>query len=325
MIKPHVAELGALVLAASGLAGCTTCTERETTSRVEIPHGCTAGRCEEWKSAPCEETCAAFLDDRALEVTGCEPPRVDPRSPGRLTVECRYVTQTCRTSPSLGSGRPQAGHVARGPARGEDAVGRLFAAAAEAEESSVHAFIELAAVLEAFGAPASLVARCGAAADDEERHRATMSALARARGVEASRAPPAPSRWPTIESLAIENAAVGCVEELWSAAIVAHAAHFASAPEVRAAYRAIARDEARHAALAFAIDTYARSRLDADALGRVVEARAAAVVRLVGDALRVADDDPVVTSGLVPTRNARRRLLEAMFADDLAEAERCVA
>ena len=64
------------------------------------------------------------------------------------------------------------------------AVGRWLATAADLEAASVPAFVQLARELIAHDAPAALVHAALAAADDEVRHAAAMTALARAHGAE---------------------------------------------------------------------------------------------------------------------------------------------
>src|SRR5262245_13239428 len=80
--------------------------------------------------------------------------------------------------------------------------------------------------------------------------------------------------------MAIENAIEGCGRETWGAVVALWQAHRATDPEVRAAYRSIADDEARHAALGWAIDAWVRTRLDASAHARIDAAREAAVREL---------------------------------------------
>src|SRR5690606_33136020 len=68
--------------------------------------------------------------------------------------------------------------------------------------------------------------------------------------------------------------------ETWGAVIAEWQARAARDPELRAAFAAIARDEARHAALAWAVDRWARERLDQAACARVDAAREAAAREL---------------------------------------------
>ena len=66
------------------------------------------------------------------------------------------------------------------------------------------------------------------------------------------------------EAIAIENAIEGCLRETVGALVANGQAAFAVNPAIRAASRAIARDEAGHAALAFAVNRWVRGELSAD-------------------------------------------------------------
>jgi hypothetical protein len=308
----------------------------ETDTRVVIPgESCSTGRCVEWRTGPCEATCAAFLGAKVVAVTGCEPPEPNPNNPAVMTVECRYVEQykTCdfdlwddcgNAFPGAG-GRPQSGRVVLGPLHGTDPIGRHFAFAAEAEESSVHAFRELARALGAFHAPDSLVTRCRAAAKDESRHRRVMTRLARAHGVEPSRASASPSNWNALSALTMDNAVAGCVDELWSAALTVYAALFANAPEQRTALASVARDEAGHAALSADLHAHLVARLDPDDVHAVEHARGQAIDRLRRyEALH--HDEALVTAGLLPPPHIRAALLAALFGRSGSDRSmRCAA
>lgn len=154
-----------------------------------------------------------------------------------------------------------------------DAAGAWLAQAAWLEAASVHAFLHLAAELTAHGAPRPLVKLALAAARDEVRHTAMMTQLARRYGAEP---PPAEVTLPgarSLEALAIENAAEGCVRETWGAVIALWQAHTAPDPVVRATFAQIAKDELRHAALAWAVDAWLQPLLDDAARARVTAAR----------------------------------------------------
>ena len=76
-----------------------------------------------------------------------------------------------------------------------------------------------------------------------------------------------------LETIARENAIEGCTRETYAALIAYRQARAAANPAIRAAMVSIARDETRHAALAWAVDAWANTRLDAAARRRVREAR----------------------------------------------------
>ncbi len=188
-----------------------------------------------------------------------------------------------------GSGCPIEGRRPAGlaPAHRLDArsaAGAWLARAAWLEAASIHAFVHLARELAQHAAPPALVRWALRSAEDEVRHTRAMTELAARYGA----FPPVPEvaapQPRSLEALAIENAVEGCVRETWGAVIAEWQSRAALDPAVRAAFAAIARDEARHAALAWAVDRWARARLDQDACARIDAAREAAVRELGSDA-----------------------------------------
>jgi hypothetical protein len=144
---------------------------------------------------------------------------------------------------------------------------------ARLEAASVHAFRHLRRELVAHGAPKRLVRAAERAARDEIQHERMTRALARRyRAVAVD--PEVEGRGiRSLESIAVENAAEGCVREAFGALVACWQAQLAADPVIRGAMKRIARDETRHAALAFEVDAWARGRLDASARTRVEEAR----------------------------------------------------
>jgi len=131
-------------------------------------------------------------------------------------------------------------------------------AIARLEHASVAAFSALALRLLAAGAPPALIAEAHRAALDEVRHAQLAFALASAYagnqlGPGAFEAATRAVTSGGLRALALETFADGCVGET----VAAHQAELAAAaardPEVAAALAAIAEDEARHGALAWAI------------------------------------------------------------------------
>ncbi len=159
-------------------------------------------------------------------------------------------------------------------------LGGYFALLAHLEAAAIVAFARLAAELRLHGAPGVLVRAAEAARRDEIRHARTMRALARRFGgsplpIEVAEVAPRP-----LLAVAVENAAEGCVREAFGAVVGAFAAEHATDPAVARAMRVIAADEARHAALAYAVDAWARSVLDEEGLAQVEAARAEALAGL---------------------------------------------
>jgi hypothetical protein len=191
-----------------------------------------------------------------------------------LTLECATGAGAC----APGAGRRPEGLVVARPVRCGDAIGAVLADVARLEAASVHAFRRLGAELSSLRAPRSLVRAAERSARDEVRHARVMTRLARRRG-----AVPAPvslrntRRRRTVEAFAIENAVEGCVRECFGALVATRQASQARDPELARAMERIARDETRHAALAWEIARWVEPRL-----GPAARARAR---RAMGDAL----------------------------------------
>jgi rubrerythrin len=134
-----------------------------------------------------------------------------------------------------------------------------------------------------YGAPKSLRRATRRAARDEIRHaRITRELAVRFGGRYVPpqvTAKPAPS----LETIARENAAEGCVRETYGALIATYQAQVATDPQVRRVMREIARDETRHAALAWRIARWADKCLDPRAKQRVRAARQASIETLFGE------------------------------------------
>jgi hypothetical protein len=189
-----------------------------------------------------------------------------------------------------------------------DAIGAWFAKAAWLESASIHAFLHLSHELGDHGAPRSLQKLAVAAARDEIRHTAIMTALARKYGAEPPRVEVVLPHGRSLEAIAIENAAEGCVRETWGAVVALWQAQTALDAEARAAFTTIARDEVRHAALAWAIDRWAMPLLDHAARVRVALAREAAVRALADEPM---GELPVIG---VPGADHARQLLSRTYS-----------
>ncbi|MFY0537727.1 hypothetical protein [Nannocystis pusilla] len=218
----------------------------------------------------------------------------------------------CKWPASCG-GRGHACVRSRGAGQGPDAGAQWLARAAHDEAASVHAFAALADELARLGAPAELLAALAEAARDEARHTAQVTALARRRGAElvAPTIAEAPPR--DLLALALENALEGCVYETWAALVATHQARAASAPELRAVFAEIAADEARHADLAWAIDTWLSGQLD-DA-GRVAVAAARRnAANALADALADTAEQPELLALGLPSPRAAVHLCAGLDA-----------
>ncbi|HMI89860.1 MAG TPA: hypothetical protein VK509_00790 [Polyangiales bacterium] len=208
-------------------------------------------------------------------------------------------------------GRRPEGLRSRHVTTSASALGEHFARMAHLEHASIAAFEVLALELAAYGAPDELIAWARRSASDEVRHTATTRELARRFGVNPTEAEVASRPLRSLEAIAIENAREGCVRECFGAALGSYQAQSAGDPAVAAAMAQIAEDETRHAALAFAVDAWARSHLDERSRARVAAARAEAV-----DTLRCElafDPDASTRSALgLPDAVAALRLCSAL-------------
>lgn len=197
-----------------------------------------------------------------------------PEMSGSVQLECKY--------PASCGGRHHACVRPCAAATAHDTAGWL-ARAAHDEAASVHAFIALHRELAQHGAPPELLAAVLLAAADETRHAATVAALARAHAgplLAPTLTPIAPR---DLLAIAVENAVEGCVHETWAGLCATHQARHARDPAIRAAYAAIAGDEARHADLAWALAAWLDDRLTPAARTLVAAARHAAVTRLLAE------------------------------------------
>lgn len=196
------------------------------------------------------EDCALAVDEAAF-VEGAAPDAV------AAEVSCagHGIEYYCE-------GRRPLGHV-EVTGSGADPVGRALAELAHLEAASVVAFQQLAGWLGARGAPAALVARCHAAAEDEVRHARWLGALAAARGGSA----PPPRQGDVVAddlAVALHNAVEGCVYETWAALEAAVAARRTRDPALRTVWARIAADEAGHAQLAWDLHAWLLARLPED-------------------------------------------------------------
>ncbi len=216
----------------------------------------------------------------------------------------------CQSCPN-GSGRRPSGLVAAGRSGGAhtSALGMYFAEMSHLEEASVFAFRSLESELASHGAPGDLVVAAKNAADDEVRHALETARLARRYGA----TPPSVVVTPctlarSLEAIALENAVEGCVRETFGALVATWQAVHAEDADVAASMQAIAKDETRHAALAWGIATWAKTKLDQEARARVDEAVDSAVRELEADAARAQHPDVVRAAG-VPSASAQVELI----------------
>ena len=255
-------------------------------------------------SSDCTPLCEQVLWSSGREPTihSCELIPVD----GGLAVRMAYETPC--------GGRCPEGLAPPAFVGTEDALAAWLAAGAHMEAASVHAFEILAAELGAHRAPSVLIRAARAATADERRHADAIGNLAASRG--AVRLEVQVTRGPIrdIEAVARENAVEGCVRETFAALIACRQAQAATDPAIRSAMTGIARDETRHAGLAWAVDQWSQALLGPAARRRVREARHEAS-EVLGDVLLAAlSPDDRALAGLPDEDEAAR------MASDLGAA-----
>jgi hypothetical protein len=191
-------------------------------------------------------------------------------------------------------------------------IGGYLAQGAALERASVDAFEQLGNELRAHGAPSILRREAAAAAVDETRHARTVGRLARRHGasVEAPRVRPLGVR--SLEDLAVENAVEGCIRETFGALVAQWQARHAADPMVRRAYRRIAEDELRHAALGWSVARWAEPLLDSTAQRRVATTRRDTARSLL-DELAVEPSAEVCRVAGVPNARDATQLAQALL------------
>ncbi|HEY0706555.1 MAG TPA: ferritin-like domain-containing protein [Polyangia bacterium] len=189
-------------------------------------------------------------------------------------------------------------------------VGAWLGTLAALEAASVPAFERLAMELAAHDAPPSLVRAALAAARDEVIHARMGARLAERYGVRAQQpGVPAFEGVRRLDEILAENAVEGCVREAYGAVSAAHQASTAGDPFVRRAFRRIADDESRHAALGLAVDCWGRTKLSAKARQRLRQEKELAVDLLLAETAIVPSLACTATLGLPPPELSHRMVM----------------
>jgi hypothetical protein len=211
----------------------------------------------------------------------------------------------------LSAGRRPEGFDAPDRGASDDVIGTYLAAAAQLEAASVTAFRILRRELGCHGAPRRLLRRASRAGRDERRHARRIGALARRWGAEARAPGVDPRHTRPLADVAVENAAEGCVRETFGALVAAWQATHARDAGIRATMQQVAREETRHADLAWEVSRWAERRLPRIERERVADARTRALLRLKAEACVEPPRELVDTLGL-PTASQATRLLDGM-------------
>jgi hypothetical protein len=242
---------------------------------------------------------------------------------GAHALECDGPTCTS-TSPVIppGNGGRRPDYFASlgfGPALAGREVGTHFARVACMEAGSIEAFRRLRDELHLHRAPDRLVRVASRAMRDEIRHVRQTSALAR-RFRERPVAPlPVPPRVPrSLEAVALENAVEGCIRETYSALECLWQSHRAGDAVVKATMARIARDELRHLAVSWAVDSWCRSKLGRAAARRLRDAQHEEVLVLAREMSRDPAESLVAIAGL--PRASQSRALIGVISEQLQAA-----
>ena len=234
------------------------------------------------------------------------------KSCGLTTVDGGLAVRVVYT-PLCAGGRCPEGLARPAGGGAGDTLGAWLAANAHLEAASIEACEILAAELGAHRAPPALIRAARAAIADEGRHADAIGRLAVSRGA----VPPAVyvKRGPVrdIEAVATENAVEGCVRETYAALLACRQARAATDPAIRSAMAGISRDEARHAALAWAVDRWSQALLAPAARRRVRDARHEAIERLLGARLATLPRHGRAEAGL-PDEDEEARMVGALGA-----------
>lgn len=213
-----------------------------------------------------------------------------------------------------GMGRAPAGLHRGEPAQGSSLIGRFFATAARLEAASAIAFQRLETELRVRAAPGALCTGARRAATDEVRHARRASRIAERHGSVPLRARVRAGRARSVGAFALENAVEGCIGETFGALLAAWQAQHAMVPEIAEFFRSIARDELRHAMLAWAVADWLEPRLTRAESTRLRAAARKAIARVQATATRGAVDHEQQHHLGWPPRHARRALLDSLQA-----------
>ncbi|WP_437598264.1 hypothetical protein [Sorangium sp. So ce590] len=203
-------------------------------------------------------------------------------------------------------------------------LGRRWAERGQNEHASVASFGRFAFGLMAHGAPPQLLEAAHRAAVDEVRHARLALAIASAYAGAPVGVGPLPLHGVlddigSLEALTLATVVEGCVGETLSAIEAEVAAQAAQPPAVRMALQAIARDEARHAELAWAFVRWALATGGAGLRARVAVAFARALDQVASEAPGSAGRDLPLSHGFLPADELHRMRQQAI-ADVLRPA-----
>ncbi len=193
-------------------------------------------------------------------------------------------------------------------------LGAWFREMAHLEAASIVAFDRLDHELGELGAPARLRAMAQRSRRDEQRHAAETARLAKRFGGAKKVLAVEPPRERSALEIALENAVEGCVRETYGALVAAWQSRTAADREIRATLSGIARDEARHADLAWSVARWLEPTLTSEERARVDAARLEAIEELRAEVRRVAPTSELVHVAGLPSQAAASALVDELAA-----------
>ncbi len=203
----------------------------------------------------------------------------------------------------------------------DDVVGSWLAEAAHAESGSWMALRAVGRELRAHDAPRELVSTARAVSAAALNNAAMLETLALRWGVRPRQPKVVSIAVRPLESLAVENAMEGCVRETWAALEARYQSLAARDPVIRRTMERVACDGVRHAEFSWAVDAWARRRLEREARKRVERSRLDAAQDLLGALCIERQRDLCVEAGLPTVATARGlagALCEALWSPILA-------
>ena len=222
-----------------------------------------------------ESTCSTLCQEQAGVyydyLCSCDYQGVD--SSGAHPVTCEFTV--CAVE---GRGHGEIAKLQK--ATGASELARYFVRAYHAEASSVAAFLQLRAELQAHGLSKALQERCAQAALEEVHHARMMAKLAGDEGCDLPTLDFGHLPKRSLFELAMDNAVEGCIFETFSALKAQYQAQHATDTRLLALMKVIARDETAHAQLAWDIHQSLMARLSKVEQKQIQEAQQQALQAL---------------------------------------------
>jgi len=216
---------------------------------------------------------------------------------GEQPITCEFTTCAIK---GRGHGNIQKGVTVIG----SNNLTRYVAKAYHAEASSVAAFLQLRSELQRYNVPLELLKRCLHAAKDEIKHARMIAALARKNSAILPELSFGilPNR--TLFEITLDNAIEGCIYETYSALKAQYQVHHADARLIPI-LQTIARDETKHAQLAWDIHKHLIPRMSPKQQQKIKAAQRIALQNVLVQAMNEASGPLSRTLGYPPSDLAK--------------------